>query len=301
MKSGFNFFLFSFIVSFLLAGFAEAQNKSFEGEIKVGNLKVRLLQDAQFYLPVTTLVGIEKKDAVSMLGGKDSAWTPANACLIKTPDKLILVDAGVGKYPGEDSGHLPDQLKNAGVLPEQINLILITHFHFDHLGGLTTSDGKKVFMNAVVCVSKAENDFWMRDTSQAPANLRQRMAQIKSIFEPYRASKSYRIFTPEETLGEGIKVLPAYGHTPGHTGFSFTSNGKEIWCLGDIIHFGAVQFKHPLVTMQFDSDQKSAATVRINYFKKAAEKHAIIACAHLPEMYTLEAQNDGFIPTPVRK
>jgi len=301
VKSGFKFFLFSLAITSLFAGSVSAQKKSFNGEIKVGDLKVRMLQDAQFYLPASNLVGIDKKDAVAMLGGKDSAWTPDNAFLIKTPDQIILVDAGVGKYPGEDSGHLLDQMNKAGVKPEQVSLIFITHFHFDHIGGLTTQDGKKVFQNAVIWVSKEENDFWMKDTAQAPKNLRQRMAQIKTVFAPYLNSNSYKTFTSGEELGKGIKVLPEYGHTPGQTGFAFTSKGKELWCMGDIIHFGAVQFKRPMVSMQFDSDQKSAAAVRIEYFKKAAAQNAIIACAHLPEMYHLKVKGEGFTATPVKK
>jgi glyoxylase-like metal-dependent hydrolase (beta-lactamase superfamily II) len=301
VKPKINPFVYVLIVSFLFAGFISAQNKSFGGEIKIGDLKVRPLQDAQFFLPVSNLAGIDKKDAVAMLDGKDSSWTPDNAFLIKSNDKIILIDAGVGKYPGEDSGHLLDQLNKAGVKPEQVNMILITHFHFDHIGGLTTQDGKKVFTNAVVYASKAENDFWLKDTAQAPQNLRQRMAQIKTVFAPYIASNSYRTFGPDEVLGKGIKVLPAYGHTPGHTGFSFTSNGKEIWFLGDLIHFNAVQFKRPMVTMQFDSDQKAAQSVRLEYFKKAAAVNAIIACAHLPEMYRLKVKGDGFAVAPVRK
>ncbi len=77
----------------------------------VGDLKVYMLQDAQIYLNVSTLSGIEHKDAKKLVKGNNSVHTRVNAYLVQTPNRIILVDAGIGKYPPEDSGHLIDQMK----------------------------------------------------------------------------------------------------------------------------------------------------------------------------------------------
>lgn len=204
------------------------------------------------------------------------------------PDYVVLVDAGVGKYPGEDSGHLLEGLKKAGVDPAQVDLILITHFHFDHIGGLTSQEGKRVFPKAIVRVSKEESDFWMRDTSMIPVALRDRALWFKAILAPYVAEQAYRPFAPDEKLGHDIRALPAHGHTPGHTVYSFSSKGKELWCVGDLIHFGAIQFEHPAAGVSFDSDGPLAIASRMDFFNRAAASHVIVAASHLPAMVQLK-------------
>src|SRR3981189_301377 len=81
--------------------------------------------------------------------------------LVNTGKQLILVDAGAGTwYGGGALGRLADSLHGAGYAPEQVDRVLITHLHSDHVGGLTTQDGKRVFPNADVFVSQVDSDFW---------------------------------------------------------------------------------------------------------------------------------------------
>lgn len=268
-------------------------------ELPVGDLKVRMLQDAQFNLPLSSLVGIEHNDAKKIVGGIDSVLTPVNSFLVQTPNHVVLVDAGLGIYPGEDSGHLLELLKDAGVDPAKVDLILITHFHFDHIGGLVSPEGKPLFPNAVVRVSQTESDFWMRDSSLIPLNLRARAANIKAKLAPYISAKLFKPFNPDEELGDGIKALPANGHTIGHTVYSFSSNGNELWCIGDLIHFGSIQFKHPSVSYIYDFNAPMAIASRIDFFQSAAMSHVILAATHLPEMVRIEKDKDAFIAKPV--
>lgn len=276
-----------------------AQIKHANPDLAVGDLKVRMLQDAQIYLQTSFLSGIDRSEAKKLTENRDSVLTPVNAFLVQTPNHTILVDAGIGKYPGEDSGHLMDHLNAAGIDPARVDLILITHFHFDHIGGLTSPEGKKLFPNAIVRASKAESDFWMRDSSLIPEKLRERSAKIKAILAPYISTKSYLPLLPDENLGDGIKAISANGHTPGHTVYSFSSKGKELWCIGDLIHFGLVQFEHPSVGITFDSNGQMAIAARIGFFQRAAKNHIVIAGAHLPEMVRIENKGDAFIAKPV--
>ena len=301
IKTIFRDVFLSTIAIVLFTSISTGQIKYMDHDLVVGDFKVRMLQDAQMYLQLSLLSGIEHQDALNLTGGVDSAWTPVNAYLVQTPNHIVLVDAGVGKYPGEDSGYLLEQLKNAGVDPAKIDLILITHFHFDHIGGLVSPDGKRLFPNAIVRASQVENDFWMRDSSLIPKNLRVRAGKIKATLAPYLSANSYRTFLPNEDLGDGIKALSAFGHTPGHTVFSFSSKGSELWCIGDLIHFGAIQFKHPLAGVVFDSDGQMAISSRIDFFSRAATAHVILAAAHLPEMIRLEKNGDTFVAIPVEK
>lgn len=295
MKLAFQSVLLVVIITLQFSSVTMGQIKHVNPDLAVGDLKIRTLQDAQIYLQTSYLSGIERSEAKKLTGDLDSVLTPVNVYLIQTPDHIILVDTGIG---GE-SGHLMEQLNDAGIDPSKVDLILITHFHFDHIGGLTSPEGKKLFINAVVRVSKAESDFWMREASLIPENLRERAANIKAILAPYVSTKSYQPFLPGENLGNGIKALSANGHTPGHTVYSFSSKGKELWCIGDLIHFGLVQFSHPSVGISFDSNGEMAIASRTDFFQRAAKAHIIVAGAHLPEMVILEKKGDAFIAKSV--
>lgn len=299
LKSTFRYIFLFLFFSLSFSSVTKGQNKITNPSITVGDLKVRMLRDVQIYLQVSLLSGIEHSEANKMVGNKDSALTPVNAFFIQTPHHLVLVDAGMGKVPGEESGFLVNQLKEAGVTPADIDLILITHFHFDHIGGLISQDGKRAFPNATVRVSQVESDFWLRDSSLIPTDLRARAAMIKSVLSPYISAKAYLPFSSNENLGDGIKPLAANGHTVGHTVFAFPSKGNSLWCIGDLIHFGDIQFKQPNVAIVFDSNSPMAIASRNEFFQQAAKEHITLAGAHLPEVIRIEKNGDAFVATPV--
>lgn len=295
MKVTFQSVFLAVIIALQVSSAAIGQIKPMNHDLAVGDLKVRVLQDTQIYLHNSYLSEIEADEAKKLTGGVDSVLTPVNAFLVQRPNRIILVDTGIGG----DSGKLMEHLSEAGIDASKVDLILITHFHFDHIGGLTSPEGKKLFPNAIVRASQTESDFWMRDASLIPSNLRERAASIKAVLAPYVSTKSYLPFLPDEELGDGIKAISANGHTPGHTVYSFSSKGKELWCIGDLIHFGLVQFEHPSVGITFDSDSQMAIASRIDFFQRAAKNHIVIAGAHLPEMVRIENKGDAFIAKSV--
>ena len=278
---------------------ANAQEAPAAQTVRVGDFTVRTLTDAHFHMPLSLLTGIDPQDAVKLNGGSDSLWAPANAYLVRMPNRIVLVDAGLGHEGGNVGGHLTEELKQAGVDPSSIDLVLITHFHFDHIGGLLTAEGKRMFPNAVVRASKAESDYWLGDTSAMPVTMRGGAATVRKVMDVYIQAKAFRPFSPDEDLGDGIKALPAHGHTPGHTVYAFTSKGQTLWCVGDLIHYGTVQFTHPEVGVTFDTDRPAAIAIRKELFRRAAEEHIILAGAHLPAIVRLVKSGDGFEATAV--
>jgi glyoxylase-like metal-dependent hydrolase (beta-lactamase superfamily II) len=270
--------------------------------LNVGKLELLSLQDGEIQLPATLLKGIEPDKAKSMLGGKDLADTSIDAFLVRMPDKLVLVDTGTGGDGKGPTGHMMEHLQAAGVDPAKIDLVLITHFHYDHTGGLVKADGSRAFAKAVVRVSQAEHDAWLGENAKVPDIMKDRVPALKAALAPYQAAGAYKPFDPKDDLGKGIRAMPTMGHTGGHTSYAFSWDKKEVWVVGDLIHISAVQYTQPKATMIFDSDPDKAIAARSEIFKKAAAAGIPIAATHLPfpGVVKLKVKGDGFVATPVK-
>jgi len=269
---------------------------------KVGKMELLSLQDGGIQLPVSLLKGIEVDKAKSLVGGKEALDTAINAFLVRMPDKTVLVDTGTGGDGKGPTGYLMERLKTAGVDPAKIDLILITHFHFDHTGGLIKADGSRAFPNAVVRAAQAEHDAWLGENAQVPDMMKDKVPALKAALAPYQAAGAYKPFGPKDDLGKGIRAMSSHGHTGGHTSYAFSVEGKEIWIVGDIIHFSDVQFAQPKVAVVFDSDPDDAISTRRNFFKKASKSGVLIGATHLPfpGLVKVKAKGDGFMATFVK-
>src|SRR5712664_3399755 len=181
--------------------------------------------------------------------------------LVNTGKQLILVDAGAGTWWGGGAlGRLAGSLRSAGYTPEEVDIVLLTHLHSDHIGGLTTQDGKRAFPNADVYVAKAESDFWLSPeiAAKAPKDAQPFFESAQAIAAPYIRAGKWHTFSGSESIVDGMQLVPLAGHTPGHTGYEFSSKGQKILFWGDIVHAQRVQLQHPEVTAIFDIDQTAA-------------------------------------------
>lgn len=264
----------------------------------LGAMRVWPLKDGELSFEASLLQGIDLAEAKAMLSEQDAAKTPVNAFLVQLNGKTVLVDSGMGREPGEDSGHLLEQLTAAGSSPSQVDLIVITHFHFDHVGGLLKPDGTRAFPNASLRVPRAEYEFWLGEPSALPERLKPRRPKLRALFSAYQAAGAFHPFEADEELSPGVRALAAYGHTGGHTVYSFSSGDQELWCIGDLIHFEAVQFERPEVAVSFDLDRAKAVSARNDFFQRASRSKAVLAGTHLWRLARLEPKGAGFAATP---
>ena len=224
--------------------------------------------------------------------------------LVNTGKQLILVDAGTGTWWGGGAfGRVADSLRSAGYLPEQVDLVLVTHLHSDHIGGLTTKDGKRVFPNAQVYVAKVESDFWLSPeiAAKAPKDVQPFFESARGISAPYIQAGKWHTFSGSESIVDGVQLVSLHGHTPGHTGYEFTSRGQKILFWGDIIHVQIVQLGHPEVTAVFDIDPAAAAATRNQLLPTLARENVVIAGPHLafPGLGRLRPEGKGYVWAPV--
>src|SRR5713101_1309705 len=303
----------------LLASFAAVPNAALDAapqhrdqapgfyRLKVGDLEVTALFDgtAAFdphWLSGTkaTMDGVAKAlhEDPHMLDVADTGF------LVNTGKQLILVDVGAGTWWGGSAlGRLAGNLRSAGYTPEEVNIVLITHLHSDHVGGLTTQDGKRVFPNADVYVAKAESDFWLSSeiAAKAPKDAQPFFQSAQGIAAPYIKTGKWHTFTGSEPIVDGIQIVPLHGHTPGHTGYEFSSKGQKILFWGDIVHAQRVQLQHPEVTVVFDIDPPAALATRNQLLSNLAREDVVIAGPHMlfPGLGRLHKEGSGYSWTPV--
>jgi len=275
--------------------------------LKVGDLEVTALYDAAAVFELPWLKGKKATiDGVAKALNQDPHLLDAAdlGFLVNTGKQLILVDAGAGTwYGGGAFGRLAGSLRSAGYTPEQVDLVLVTHLHADHVGGLTSHDGNIVFPNAEVYVAKAESDFWLSPeiAAKAPKDLQPFFQSAQAIAAPYIKAGKWHTFSGSEPIVGGMRLVPLSGHTPGHTGYEFSSKGKKILFWGDTVHAQRVQLPRPEVTVVFDIAPTAAAATRSQLLRKLADEDVVIASPHLlfPGLGRLHKAGRGYSWAPV--
>lgn len=276
---------------------------------QVGDVVVTALYDGYSNIPTSLLMGIEAKDIQTLLAkmfqeeGKEGVQTAVNAYLVKINNELVLIDSGAAKCFGPTMGNIVDNIRAAGYRPENVNTVLLTHMHPDHICGLITADGKAVFPNASVVVSQDEKDFWLNPKIASVASDEHKpfFKMAQDSVAPYMTRNALHTFKNGENVIPGIDALDTPGHTPGHTSFMLKSAGKEMLIWGDIVHAHAVQFANPEVSIEFDTDNKKAVETRKAIFEKAAKEKWLVAGAHLsfPGIGHVRHDAQGYAWVPV--
>ncbi len=271
----------------------------------LGDFEVTVLSDGTVALPVdkllthTTPAKVAKALARAHLA--EPVETSVNAFLINTGTKLVLVDTGSGKLFGPTLGKLAENLKAAGYQPEQVDAVLITHMHADHVGGLMAGD-KLAFPNATVHADQHDADYWLSQAKldAAPEPMKDFFRGAMASLNPYVGAGKFKPFDGDTELVPGISAKAARGHTPGHSIFVVESKGQKLVLWGDLMHVAAVQFPDPSVTIKFDTDAKAAAVQRQRAYADAARRGYWVAAAHLsfPGIGHLRGDGKGYAWVP---
>ncbi|WP_375466405.1 MBL fold metallo-hydrolase [uncultured Methylobacterium sp.] len=249
----------------------------------LGDLAVTVLNDGWFQGSLDLVTGIPRAE-----GGKlqragfrtEAPRVTLNAFLITGAGrKPVLIDTGYGRLGPPTMGRVPAALAAAGVKPEAIETVLVSHLHPDHVGGLTL-DGAAAYPNAEIVLHADEARHWLSD-----AALTQAPEQAKSYFEnARRAVAPYAGRVREHTGGEvlpGITAVPLPGHTPGHCGFRIVSGEHALLMWTDIVHLPAIQFAQPEAGVGFDVDGDGARATRKRILDEIAGDGTRIAGSHL--------------------
>ncbi|MDR1534365.1 MAG: MBL fold metallo-hydrolase [Planctomycetota bacterium] len=199
---------------------------------------------------------------------------------VQIAGSTILIDSGLGAVGGERASRLPAGLARAGIDPAKVELVLVTHMHGDHIGGLLR-DGQRAFPNAVVKIGRIEGDFWLSDRSMAADPSRKANFELaRQVAKAYAGALEYFEFGDEPA--PGFLAVDAIGHTPGHTAFLLESGGERLFFIGDLLHAAALQFPRPDINASYDMIPEMAAAARRRLLERAVRERLPVAGMHLP-------------------
>ncbi len=262
--------------------FAKAQAPGFYRR-NLGAFEITAVLDGDLDLELSLFAG-DRKD-IERLSSQSYQPSPprihCNAFAVNTGEKLYLVDTGSGALMGSSLGRAAANLVLAGINLDQIDAVLLTHLHPDHVGGLTV-EGRPAFKNADIYVSEDDAKFWLgkEAADKAPAEMKPFFQMASDAVKPY--AHRLRPLPKSGEIAPGVTVIALPGHTAGHTGYLFASGKEQMLVWGDIVHNAALQFPRPEITLAFDTDQQQAAQARKRAFDMAATDHLLVAGMHLP-------------------
>jgi glyoxylase-like metal-dependent hydrolase (beta-lactamase superfamily II) len=251
----------------------------------VGDAEVTVVSDGQLNLgdPKGTFTGVPDDEMRKML--TDNFLSPSdvvleqNSPVVNLGDKLVLFDTGMGTSQafGPTTGRQQKSMAEAGIKPEDIDAVVFSHAHIDHIGGVVDSSGKVLFPNAQFYIAQSDFDFWT-DEGKLGSPLKDFVVHARKNLMPVRDRLVF--FRDGQEFLPGIQAMAAPGHTVGHHMFMIASGGKSFAFLGDLTHHAILLLEKPLMEFSYDTDPKQAAQSRVKMLTMLAANKTPVMSYH---------------------
>jgi glyoxylase-like metal-dependent hydrolase (beta-lactamase superfamily II) len=279
---------------------------------KVGSIEVTVVTDGSntFKFADTHLTNKSRADLNSALEAahypKDLMTTPYNPIVVNTGSKLVVIDTGTGEANYERTkgtvGQTQTNLKAAGIDRNAVDMVLISHFHGDHINGLLTPDKKLAYPNAEILVPAAEWKYFMDDgeMSRAPKGRMETVFKgVRAVFDPI--GRKVTPYEPGKEITSGITSVATPGHTPGHSSFIVASGNGKVFVQGDVTHVPWIFVRNPGWHAFYDQDGPMAESTRRKVYDMLAAERMMVQGFHypFPSHAYVEKTGSGYREVPV--
>lgn len=255
---------------------------------KLGTMEATVISDGPLNFPDAGKIFQRAPDAEirKLLADEflptDAVRMEQNILVLNTGDKLVMFDTGLYSMkpnPSLPSGRILKSLGEAGIKPEDIDAIVLTHPHIDHAGGIMSADGKtRLFPNAQIYTTEADFKFWTDEKRIGTPAESSRNTVLKNLVP--NKDRLVMVKDGQEIL-PGIQAIASHGHTVGHMSYMISSGGKSLCFTGDIAHH-SILLRRPKMSITFDTDAEAASASRIRMCDMLSSQKIPGLIFHLP-------------------
>lgn len=253
--------------------------------VSIGNVEVLVISDTVISNNLAEAVpqdaiDIFKRDYAHLLNDRGRLPEPDCCYLIRSAGRTVVVDTGVGNRPrwDWDLGTLDQELQNLGISPNDVDIVVNTHFHEDHVGWNTVDDSngrpRPFFPRALYKLQQAEWDYWIRPEMTARPGM-EHLGQCVQALSQWNVA----FVAGDSPITRDLTFVSTPGHTPGHFAIGIQSAGERALIIGDVAH-SIAQLDHPDWSSDWDIDPRRAATTRDRVFDRVVNDSSIMMAGH---------------------
>ncbi|MET0670078.1 MAG: MBL fold metallo-hydrolase [Xanthobacteraceae bacterium] len=280
---------------------------------KIGDIEMTVLTDGFRNVPVDGkyLSNASADDLAAQLKAEgqpaDKMKNTYSPIVLRTGGKLVLFDTGNGEAAAAQSnnerGTLNQNLAAAGIDRNAINMVVISHFHADHVNGLLAADNKSAaFPNAEIKVPANEWKFWMDDgemSRASPGRMTELFQNNRRVFDAL--GRKVTVYDWDKEMAPGVTAVGTPGHSIGHTSYVVTSGGKTVFVQSDVCNNAFVFAPRPEWHGFFDQDPPQAAATRKRVYEMLVAEKLPVQAYHFPfpALRTVEKSGSGYRTTSI--
>lgn len=266
---------------------------------QVGDFEIVVLKDGDLEFDNEVFPNLEESRINELLAkvGKSVIQTNFHAVLVRSPNSCILIDAGAREFFGPGGGQFPEAMKEAGFSPEEVQKLVVTHLHPDHIGGMThKADNSAIFPNAEFILTEKEHNFWTNDANfvNAPEQKVEWRGIASNVLDCYK--DRIKIVASDAEIAPSVSFIDLPGHTAGHAGVRVESNGNQFIHTADILHAPDLQLSDPNISAVFDTNTEQAVKSRKQILDIIATDRILFTGTHFLncQLGYLEKHQNGY-------